>query len=98
MECALVLGRRGFEAVHLVEAGTALGGKLRWTRELPTLGDWGRVVDHRVLALSAQPSVEVILGRRLSVAEVLDYGADTVVVATGSRWVVDGSQPGPRST
>ncbi len=94
MECALVLGRRGFEAVHLVEAGTALGGKLRWTRELPTLGDWGRVVDHRVLALSAQPSVEVILGRRLSVAEVLDYGADTVVVATGSRWVVDGSQPG----
>ena len=52
MECAMVLGRRGFEAVHLVEAEDQLGGKLRWTRRLPTLGDWGRVVDHREIGLA----------------------------------------------
>ncbi len=93
MECAMVLGRRGYDAVHLVEAEPELGGKLRWTRRLPTLGDWGRVVDHRVIGLGKLPNVEVILGRRLSAADVLDYGADTVIVATGSSWTGDGTQP-----
>jgi dimethylamine/trimethylamine dehydrogenase len=93
MECAMVLSRRGYEAVHLVEAEPELGGKMRWTRQLPTLGDWGRVIDHRVIGLSKLDNVEVILGRRLGVADVLDYGADTVIVATGSAWVGDGSQP-----
>jgi dimethylamine/trimethylamine dehydrogenase len=93
MECAMVLGRRGLDAVHLVEAEDDLGGKLRWTRRLPTLGDWGRVVDHRVIGLGALPNVEVITGRRLGVADVLDYGADTVIVATGSSWAADGTQP-----
>ncbi len=94
MECAMVLGRRGFAAVHLVDEGEDLGGKLRWTRRLPTLGDWGRVIDHRVIGLAKLPHVSVITGRRLSVADVLDYGADTVIVATGSSWLGDGSQPG----
>ncbi len=93
MECAMVLGRRGYEAVHLVEGEAELGGKMRWTRQLPTLGDWGRVIDHRVIGLSKLDNVSVILGRRLEVADVLDYGADTVVVATGSAWCGDGSQP-----
>jgi dimethylamine/trimethylamine dehydrogenase len=93
MECAMVLGRRGYDAVHLVDAEPGLGGKLRWTRRLPTLGDWGRVVDHRVIGLGKLPNVEVILGRRLTAADVLDYGADTVVVATGSSWTGDGTQP-----
>ncbi len=93
MECAMVLGKRGYDAVHLVEAGIELGGKMRWTRRLPTLGDWGRVVDHRVIGLDKLDNVEVVLGRRLTAADVLDYGADTVIVATGSAWVTDGSQP-----
>ena len=40
MECAVTLGRRGFEAVHLVEASDEIGGRMRWVRRLPTLGDW----------------------------------------------------------
>ena len=92
MECAMVLGKSGYEAVHLVEAGDALGGKMRWTRQLPTLGDWGRVIDHRVIGLDKLDNVEVILGRTLSVDDVLDYGADTVIVATGSSWNGDGLQ------
>ena len=92
MECAVTLGRRGFEAVHLVEAESELGGKMRWIRRLPTLGDWGRIVDHRTVMLSKLRNVEVVTGRRLSAADVLDYGAQLVVVATGSRWSGDGLQ------
>jgi len=93
MECAMVLARRGFEAVHLVDEEDAIGGRMRWTRRLPTLGDWGRVTDWRATQLAALPNVEVITGRRMTTDEVLDYGADIVVIATGSRWADDGSQP-----
>ena len=94
MECALVLGRRGFAAVHLVDDRAEIGGRLTWTRRLPTLGEWGRITDWRVTQLAALDNVEVITGRRLSAADVLDYGASTVVIATGSHWSSDGSQPG----
>ena len=93
MECAMVLARRGFDAVHLVDADDAIGGRMRWTRRLPTLGEWGRVTDWRATQLAQLPNVDVITGRRLTAADVLDYGADIVVIATGSRWADDGSQP-----
>ena len=92
LECAVTLGRRGFEAVHLVEAEHELGGKMRWIRRLPTLGDWGRVVDHRTVMLSTLRTIEVVTGRRVSATDVLDYGAQLVIVATGSRWSGDGVQ------
>jgi dimethylamine/trimethylamine dehydrogenase len=94
MECAVVLGRRGFAAVHLVEAEPETGGRLRWTRRLPTLGDWGRIVDWRTVQLAKLPGVEMITGRRLTAADILEYGADLVVIATGSAWRGDGVQPG----
>jgi dimethylamine/trimethylamine dehydrogenase len=94
MECALVLGRRGFEAVHLVDGDDEIGGRMRWTRRLPTLGDWGRVADWRRTQLDQLANVEVITGRRLTAADVLDYGASLVVLATGSTWAGDGRQPG----
>jgi dimethylamine/trimethylamine dehydrogenase len=92
LECAVTLGRRGFELVHLVEAEPEVGGKLRWIRRLPTLGDWGRVVDHRVVLLAKLRNVAVVTGRRLSGADVLDYGAAVVVLATGSHWSGEGVQ------
>lgn len=93
MECAVVLGKRGFEAVHLVDAAPEIGGRMRWTRQLPTLGDWGRITDHRAIQLDRLDNVEVITGRSLTAAEVLDYGAQIVVVASGSTWRGDGVQP-----
>jgi dimethylamine/trimethylamine dehydrogenase len=94
MECAVVLGRRGFTAVHLVDAEPEIGGRLRWTRRLPTLGDWGRIIDWRAVQLAGLPGVEVITGRRLAAPDILDYGANLVVIATGSAWRGDGVQPG----
>jgi dimethylamine/trimethylamine dehydrogenase len=94
MECAVVLGKRGFTAVHLVEADPEIGGRLRWARRLPTLGDWGRITDWRAVQLARLTGVQVITGRALTAAEVLEYGADVVVIATGSAWRGDGIQPG----
>jgi dimethylamine/trimethylamine dehydrogenase len=61
-------------------------------RRLPTLGHWGRIVDHRKVMLSKLRNVEVVTGRRLSAESVRDYGAQIVIVATGSRWSGEGLQ------
>lgn len=92
LECAVTLGRRGFAMVHLVDAAPELGGKLRWIRRLPGLGDWGRIVDHRAVLLGKQPSVALITGKRLTADAVRDYGAAVVVLATGSHWSGEGLQ------
>lgn len=94
MECAIVLARRGFDHIHLVEAGKELGGALQWISALPGLSEWSRVIAYRKAMLDRmRKRVQVILGEELSVEGVLDYGADLVVVATGSRWAQDGLNP-----
>ncbi len=93
MECAIVLAKRGFEAVHLIDAAGEIGGHLRWTRRLPGLGDWGRIIDYRAIQLDKLDNVDVITGRTLGAVDVLDYGAGLVVLATGSYWRSDGFQP-----
>jgi dimethylamine/trimethylamine dehydrogenase len=90
MECAIVLAKRGMRRVHLVEAEDELGGCMRWIPRLPGLGEWGRVVNWRVVQLERLRNVEVISGARLSTRDVLEYGAELVIVATGSRWSSDG--------
>ncbi len=92
MECAVTLGKRGFEAVHLVEAEPDIGGRLRWVRRLPTLGDWGRIVDYRRIQLDKLENVTVVTRTRLDADAVRDYGAQIVIVATGSRWSGSGVQ------
>ncbi len=90
MECARVLGERGLRRVHLVDAAGELGGALRWVTRLPGLGEWARVVNYRRIQLDKLANVEVVPGVQLGARGVLDYGADLVVVATGSRWATDG--------
>jgi dimethylamine/trimethylamine dehydrogenase len=90
MECAIVLGKRGFRRVHLVEAEEELGGSMRWVPELPGLGEWGRVVNWRRVQLDKLRNVEVLTGMRLDVQGVREYGAEIVICATGARWAADG--------
>jgi dimethylamine/trimethylamine dehydrogenase len=90
MECAIVLGKRGFRRVHLVDAEAEIGGCMRWIPELPGLGEWARVVNWRRIQLEKLRNVEVIVGERLDADGVRTYGAELVVVATGAHWAGDG--------
>jgi dimethylamine/trimethylamine dehydrogenase len=90
MECARVLGERGYD-VHLCEAETELGGHLRNVIRYPRMNEWGRVTVYRQLQLDKLKNVEVHLGvGQMSADDVLEYGADKVVIATGSRWMENG--------
>jgi dimethylamine/trimethylamine dehydrogenase len=87
LECALALGRRGYE-VTLAEAAAELGGRLRFETRLPGLASWGRVLDWRRGQLHHLNNVSVYRSNRLSAAEILGAAA---VLATGnprrnSRW------------
>jgi dimethylamine/trimethylamine dehydrogenase len=90
LECALVLAKRGIRRVHLVDAEAEIGGSLRWMSRLPGLGEWARVIDYRRIQLGKLKNVEVLTGVRLDRRDALEYGADIVVVATGSFWSRDG--------
>jgi dimethylamine/trimethylamine dehydrogenase len=90
MECAIVLGKRGFRRVHLVDAAAEIGGIMRWVPSLPGRGEWARVLNWRLIQLGKLKNVEVITGLRLDPADVREYGAELVVVATGARWAGDG--------
>jgi dimethylamine/trimethylamine dehydrogenase len=90
MECARVLGERGYD-VHLREADAELGGHLRNVIRYPRLSEWARVITYRQLQLSKMKNVEVHLGvGKMSADDVIAYGADKVVIATGSHWATNG--------
>ena len=90
MECARVLGERGY-TVHLCEADDEIGGHVRDVIRYPGLAEWGRVISYRQIQLDKLKNVEVHTGvGKMSADDVLAYGADRVVIATGSHWVTDG--------
>jgi dimethylamine/trimethylamine dehydrogenase len=90
MECATVLGKRGLSAVHLVDEHDSLGGCIRAISAYPHLGEWGRVTTYRQVQLGKLDNVEVLTGTHLDAEDVLAYGAEIVVIATGARWRSDG--------
>ncbi|HEY3946840.1 MAG TPA: FAD-dependent oxidoreductase [Solirubrobacteraceae bacterium] len=90
MECAIVLGKRGFRRVHLVDAEREPGGAMRWIPSLPGLGEWRRVVNWRVIQIAKLRNVELICRAELDAAAVREYGAEIVILATGARWAHDG--------
>jgi dimethylamine/trimethylamine dehydrogenase len=85
LECALWLGRRGYE-VTVAEAADDIGGRLRFETRLPGLAAWGRVVEWRRGQLERLTNVNIYRGNRLSADEILELGCTHVVIATGSRW------------
>jgi dimethylamine/trimethylamine dehydrogenase len=89
LECARVLGRRGYH-VYLAEARETLGGRVALESQLPGLSAWGRVRDYRTNQLSRMQNVEILRGSRVSADEILELGASRVVLATGARWRHDG--------
>jgi dimethylamine/trimethylamine dehydrogenase len=89
LEAARALGQRGYE-VALAEATTELGGRVARECRLPGLAAWGRVRDYRAHQLSKMPNVEIYYDSRLDADQVLEFGFDHVLIATGSTWRRDG--------
>lgn len=90
LECALTLGRRG-HVVHLRDSADALGGHWQRVSRLPRCGEYGRLISYREVMLSKLDNVEVHLGiAAMTVDDVLEYGAEQVVIATGSTWSSEG--------
>ena len=85
LECALALGRRGYE-VTVAEAAEEIGGRLRFETRLPGLTAWGRVLDWRRGQLERLSNVSIYRGNRLSAEEILELAPTHVVIATGARW------------
>jgi dimethylamine/trimethylamine dehydrogenase len=89
LECARVLGERGYE-VLLAEARRELGGRVTAESQLPGLSEWARVRDYRVQQIQRMTNVEVYRESELGAEDVLAVGADHVVIATGASWRRDG--------
>lgn len=90
MECAMVLGKRGINRVHLVDEGKELGGIMRWIPKLPGLAEWRRVTEYRARQIAGLRNVTHVPATHLSAHDILEYGADIVILATGARWACDG--------
>jgi dimethylamine/trimethylamine dehydrogenase len=104
MECAMVLGKRQMEAVHLIEADREIGGSVNWISLLGHsdgkanlhrgtargLGEWKRIVNYRQIQLDKLRNVEVHTNSRLTSDDVFSYGAEIVIVATGCHFATDG--------
>jgi hypothetical protein len=89
MECAITLAKRGAR-VDLVEREPATGGSLAWITRLPALGEWGRLGAYRAVQLKRLPGLTLTTGRELDAEQIEAWGADVVVLATGSSWARDG--------
>ena len=89
LEAARALGQRGYD-VTLAEAGKALGGRVALEAALPGLSEWRRVADYREYQISQMPNVAVYPGSELTAEQVLEFGADHVVIATGAKWCDSG--------
>jgi dimethylamine/trimethylamine dehydrogenase len=89
LECARILGRRGY-TVHLADAAEQFGGRVTRESRLPGLAAWARVRDYRLNQLNAMQHVELLRGSRVTAADILEFGATRVVLATGARWRRDG--------
>ena len=89
LEAARALGARGYP-VMLAEASRELGGRVTREAALPGLGEWARVRDYRVQRLGSMSNVEIFRESELRPDDVLEVGADHVVIATGATWRADG--------
>ena len=89
LETARVLGESG-HAVMLAETARAPGGRVTLESRLPGLSEWARVRDWRVGQIDKLPNVEVFPESRMTADDILEVGADHVLVATGSHWTTDG--------
>lgn len=85
LEAARACGARGLD-VTLAEASNEWGGRVSREARLPGLNEWARVRDWRMGQIQKMGNVNAYLESRLSAEDVMSYGIENVVVATGCYW------------
>ena len=89
LEAAHTLAKRGYQ-VSIADAGSEWGGRLVRERRMPRLSAWGRVVDYRVSQLQTMPNVNMYLESPLNADDIVGFGADHIIIATGAKWRGEG--------
>ena len=89
LEATRALGQRGY-AVTLAEASKEFGGRVTRESGLPGLNAWARVRDWRVGRIREMANVETYLDSALTAEQVLEFGFEHVILATGATWRRDG--------
>lgn len=90
LECALTLAKAGHN-VTVAEKASEFGGRVIKESALKGLGAWGRVKDYRLYQLQQMGNVSLYAESEIGAADVADFEADNIVVATGSKWRNDGA-------
>jgi dimethylamine/trimethylamine dehydrogenase len=89
LEAARALGQRGY-TVTLAEKTRVLGGRVTRESSLPGLAEWARVRNWRTTQIEKLDNVEVLLESEVDAEQIVEFGADRVVLATGADWRHDG--------
>jgi len=83
------LGQRGY-AVTLLEARKEPGGRVLRESALPGLNEWRRVMDWRLTQIRKMKNVAIYLSSLMTAEEILESGAQNIILATGATWRRDG--------
>jgi dimethylamine/trimethylamine dehydrogenase len=89
LECARALGQRGYQ-VTLLEARREFGGRVLRESALPGLNEWRRVIDWRMIQLRKMKNVVMYPSSPMTAEEILESGAQNIIIATGATWRRDG--------
>src|SRR5258706_758081 len=89
LEAARALGQRGYD-VTLLDARKELGGRVLRESALPGLNEWRRVMDWRLTQLKKMKNVAMYPSSPMTAEEILESGAQNIILATGATWRCDG--------
>ncbi|MDA7966421.1 FAD-dependent oxidoreductase [Ruegeria sp.] len=89
LECASILSKRGYE-VTVADTREEMGGRVLRESGLPGLSEWIRVRDYRLYALQQLGNVNLYTGSPLQAEDIMEFGMERVVIATGATWRRDG--------
>ena len=89
LECGLTLAKAGHQ-VTITEARAELGGRALLESRLHGLASWKRIVDYRTYQLQQRANVDIFTNSEMTADDIVDFGADHVVLATGATWRRDG--------